>query len=190
MPRIVALHHVSVKQDGAGSNANALMIPANHHRRDESAPLPVSTRMTTQEVAVPDSAVLVLEGRIAPDDIAGLCRRLGALLAEGRTGRVVIDVAGLSDPDVSTVDAVARLQLTAKRAGSSVELRHACERLRELLALVGLTDVVPCAGGSSEPDGPDGPDDPRSVVEALGRPHVGEELVDVEEVVQPDDPVA
>lgn len=66
--------------------------------------------------------------------------------------------------DLGTVDALARLQLEARRRGCTVWLRHACPDLIELLELVGLLEVIRQA----------------------------ERLVQggVEEVVVPDDPVA
>jgi ABC-type transporter Mla MlaB component len=46
-------------------------------------------------------------------------------------------------PDAVTVDALARLQLAARRLGCQVRLRHASEELRELVAFMGLDDVLP-----------------------------------------------
>ncbi len=43
------------------------------------------------------------------------------------------------------VDALARLQLTARRLGCRVTLRDACEELVGLLELAGLSEVVPPA---------------------------------------------
>ena len=50
---------------------------------------------------------------------------------------------GIPDPDLRVVDALARLQLAARRVGGSIRLRNPCERLRDLLDLVGLSDVFP-----------------------------------------------
>jgi ABC-type transporter Mla MlaB component len=41
-----------------------------------------------------------------------------------------------------TVDALARLQLAARRAGCQVRLRRASAELRSLVALMGLADVL------------------------------------------------
>jgi len=46
------------------------------------------------------------------------------------------------DPDAVTVDALARLQLAAKRHGCQVKLRGASDELRELVAFMGLEDVL------------------------------------------------
>jgi STAS domain len=58
-----------------------------------------------------------------------------------RPTTIVCDVGGLA-PDAVTVDALARLQLTAGRLGVEIRLRHASSELQELLAFVGLRDVL------------------------------------------------
>jgi len=83
-------------------------------------------------------------------------------------------VTGPAPPDLSVIDALARLHLAARRLGWSVRVPHPCGHLRGLLDLVGLADViVPDAGGSA--------------LEARGEPEGGEQL-GVEEVVPPRDP--
>jgi ABC-type transporter Mla MlaB component len=93
---------------------------------------------------VASATVLVLSDPIAHADIPALCERLRTLLRREAPGPVVFDVGALVDPDLITVDALARLQLTARRRGGRVRLRHASSRLEELLALVALGDVLPC----------------------------------------------
>jgi anti-anti-sigma regulatory factor len=55
------------------------------------------------------------------------------------------------DADLSTVDALARLQLLARRAGREVRLQNASPELWALLSLVGLDEVL-CVepGGETE----------------------------------------
>jgi ABC-type transporter Mla MlaB component len=90
--------------------------------------------------------VLVISGSITPADIPGLCRRVGGLL-EDSDGPLVCDVGELVDPDAVAIDALARLQLTARRCERHVELHGAGGALKDLLALTGLSEVVPlCAG--------------------------------------------
>ena len=71
-----------------------------------------------------------------------LCACLRALLRESDAGFVVCDLGALVDPDAVTIDALARLQLTAQRHGRQFRLRHACGELRDLLALMGLGNIV------------------------------------------------
>jgi hypothetical protein len=54
------------------------------------------------------------------------------------------DVSQLTDPDLGTVDELARLQLAALRRGSRVKLLNATANLRGLLVLVGLDGVLGC----------------------------------------------
>ena len=93
----------------------------------------------------PDQRMLMvgIRGGLTHSDVSALCARVGALLAVSGAAVVVCDVRALTDPDCGTVDALARLQLTARRLGRQVRLRSACRKLRELLVLVGLEDVVP-----------------------------------------------
>ena len=66
---------------------------------------------------------------------------------------VVVDVSALTEPDPAVLDALVRLQLAARRLGSSIRLEHACSELVDLLALVGLSEVLPvCAGSGVEID--------------------------------------
>lgn len=87
--------------------------------------------------------VLVLDGPIAASAVAGLCERVRTLLDGGDTEVVICDVGALTEPCAVTIDALARLQLTARRSGGSVRLRNASKELRGLLALLGLGDVLP-----------------------------------------------
>ena len=60
-----------------------------------------------------------------------------------RARAVVCDLSGLTGGDIGTVDAMAQLQLAVRRqGGGQLELRGVCPRLRELLALSGLDDVL------------------------------------------------
>jgi hypothetical protein len=61
---------------------------------------------------------------------------------------IVCDVRALVDPDLAAVDTLARLHLVAKRLGYELRLSNACDPLRELLELAGLTEIVPLCEGS------------------------------------------
>ena len=80
-------------------------------------------------------------GPIARDDLPGLCDRVCALLREHEPELARCDVRGV-DVDAVTVDALARLQLAARRQGCQVRLRHASTELRELVSFMGLDDVL------------------------------------------------
>ena len=71
-------------------------------------------------------------------------------MAAPRPSTIVCDVGALA-PDAAAVDALARLQLNAKRRGLEIRLRHASSELQELLAFLGLDDVLRVeAGGQAE----------------------------------------
>lgn len=74
-------------------------------------------------------------------------------------------------PDVDFVEALARLELAARRLGLAVHVTHRCDELAALLDLTGLAGVV---GGSG------------LRLEADRQAERGEQL-GVEEVVPPDD---
>jgi len=83
-----------------------------------------------------------IRGPIARADLTGLCDRVCVLMRASGAGVVLCDVHGV-EPGAVTVDALARLQLAARRRGCKVHLRHASVGLLELVAFMGLTDVLP-----------------------------------------------
>lgn len=74
-------------------------------------------------------------------------------------------LAGAGRPDLAVVDALAQLQLAARRLGVSIEVREMCGELAELVELAGL-----CR-------------------ELAGEAERGEEVASVEETVEPGDPI-
>ncbi|HEY8755499.1 MAG TPA: STAS domain-containing protein [Candidatus Dormibacteraeota bacterium] len=81
-------------------------------------------------------------GPIARPDLPGLCERVCGLLESSGAMVAECDVCGVGT-DAVTVDALARLQLAAHRRGCQVRLRGASEDLRDLVAFMGLEDVLP-----------------------------------------------
>lgn len=118
--------------------------------------------------------VLVVSGPLARADLAALCERARVLLEGSDADQVVCDVGALIDPDAVAIDALARLQLTARRLGREIQLRHACDELRELLALTGLRDVMPLSESL--------------LLEPAGQTKHGEQALGVEEETDPGDP--
>ena len=89
----------------------------------------------------PRTIMFAVEGPIARTDLPGLCARICALLEQGNRELALCDVGGVV-PDAVTVEALGRLQLAARRHGCQVRLRHASEDLLDLVALMGLEDVL------------------------------------------------
>jgi ABC-type transporter Mla MlaB component len=90
----------------------------------------------------PRTIAFAIEGPIARTDLPGLCARVCELLQTSNAGIALCDVSGV-EVDAVTVDALARLQLGARRSGCQVRLRYASDELRELVAFMGLRDVLP-----------------------------------------------
>jgi ABC-type transporter Mla MlaB component len=90
----------------------------------------------------PQTITFAIGGPITRDDLPALCERVCALLERSGADVALCDVSGL-EPDAVTIDALARLQLAARRHGCQVRLRRASAELRELLAFMGLADVLP-----------------------------------------------
>ena len=63
-----------------------------------------------------------------------------------------MDVSGLAEPNARTLETLVRLQLTAHRLGASIRLHNPCAALVDLLALFGLSDVLPVIVASGETD--------------------------------------
>lgn len=104
-----------------------------------SAPWPGAARPP------PDpSATLSLDGPIDRADIPVFRERARALFERSGTDPVVCDLGRVGRPDAVTVEALARLQLEARRFGRRVVFRDACGELRDLVAFVGLEEALPC----------------------------------------------
>jgi ABC-type transporter Mla MlaB component len=93
-------------------------------------------------VPAPQTIAFAIGGPLARPDLPGLCERVCASLEGSGAAVVLCDVTGVQ-PDAVTVDALARLQLAARRHGCQVRMRHASDELLDLLAFMGLRDVLP-----------------------------------------------
>jgi len=92
----------------------------------------------------PTDVAFSIRGPITRADLPGLCERVRALLDKGDS-IARCDVSGV-EPDAICVDALARLQLAARRRGCCVRLEHASPALLDLVELMGLTHVFPADG--------------------------------------------
>ena len=92
--------------------------------------------------STPRTIAFAVAAPIAPADLPGLCARVCELLE--RTGAEVAfcDVGGV-DADAVAVDALARLQIAARWHDCRVRLSNASTELRDLVAFMGLSDVLP-----------------------------------------------
>jgi len=90
-------------------------------------------RPTTVTFAIPAP----LERSALPE----LYRRVCFLLESSGASVAICDVAGVA-ADAVSIDALARLKLAARRHRCRIEFRHASPELRDLIAFVGLEDVL------------------------------------------------
>jgi ABC-type transporter Mla MlaB component len=89
----------------------------------------------------PHTVALSIHGPIARADLPGLCNRVCRLIRESRAEIALCDLSGV-EPDAVTVDALARLQLAARRTGCRIQLEGASGDLCALVGFMGLTDVL------------------------------------------------
>jgi ABC-type transporter Mla MlaB component len=116
----------------------------------------------------PRQPALLVTGPITRADVPGLCERLRTALGRTDTDPLPCDVAAITDPNPAVLDALARLQLTARRLDRRIRLTGASGELALLLALTGLDRVLP--------------------VEARGQSEHGKQPSGVQERIEPDDP--
>jgi ABC-type transporter Mla MlaB component len=89
-----------------------------------------------------DTITFAIRGPVVITDLPGLCERFSVLLDLTAPEVAYCEVGDL-DVDAVTIDALARLQLTARRRGCEIRLTGVCAELRELLAFSGLETVLP-----------------------------------------------
>jgi ABC-type transporter Mla MlaB component len=85
--------------------------------------------------------VFAIDGPIGRSDLSGLCDRVCALLDRTGADIALCDVTEI-EPDAVSVDALARLQLAVRRRGCQARVCGASSELIDLLAFMGLRDVL------------------------------------------------
>ena len=84
---------------------------------------------------------VTIRGPLQRTDLPGLYARVCALFTANRGATLVCDVTEVA-VDAVAVEALARLQLGARRNGCSVRLLSAPRELIELASFMGLEEVV------------------------------------------------
>ena len=90
------------------------------------------------ETAKTWTAGVILQPRFIPGLTARVCR----LLEQNAADVASCEIRNVVVPDAVTVEALARLQLGAQRHRCRVILLHASEELLDLVAFMGLSDVI------------------------------------------------
>lgn len=88
------------------------------------------------------TVTFAIRGPISRADLAGLCDRVCEQLASSGATIALCDLSEVAQNDAVIVDALARLQLAARRQGCQVRLRQVPPPLQALLTLTGLDDVI------------------------------------------------
>jgi hypothetical protein len=107
---------------------------------EHSTPGPASAR----PVIVIDRGFVAADARALAE---GLCVPFGA----GSGEPVLCDASALVQPDLGTIDGLARLALATRRLGHGLRLCQASSELTGLMSLVGLAGVVSCVESAVEP---------------------------------------
>ena len=100
--------------------------------------------MKTDELwppAGPRSVVVRVRGTSAAARSA-LCSQVQRLLARPDVDVVTCDVTGV-EPTLTAIDALARLQLTARRLGGRIRLRGTSTDISRLIDFAGVAEVLP-----------------------------------------------
>ncbi|WP_093611885.1 STAS domain-containing protein [Streptomyces indicus] len=96
--------------------------------------------MTTVE-----PVVLRLAAPLTRAQVPQLCAHLSGQLERTGADEVIVDALALhhaGQADFAVIDALARLRLTARRAGAGVRIRDPGPALLRLLQLTGLSEVL------------------------------------------------
>ena len=91
--------------------------------------------------STPSTITFAIWGPITREDLPGLCDRVCAMLERTGATAAHCDVTGVL-ADAVTVEALARLQLAARRHRCRILLRGSSNELRCLVAFMGLEDVL------------------------------------------------
>jgi ABC-type transporter Mla MlaB component len=112
--------------------------------------------------------VFTIRGPLVRSELPGLYVRLRSLLTQSGATVTLCDVDEGVEADLVAIDALARLQLGARRNGRSLRLNNASRDVHRLLELVGLDEALG--------------------LETRREPEQREELLRVEEERELDDP--
>jgi ABC-type transporter Mla MlaB component len=85
-----------------------------------------------------------IRGPLARRDLPGLYARVCELLAQAAGGTLLCDVSSVA-VDAVAVEALARLQLGARRHRVTVRIANAPAQLSQLIELFGLAEVLAAA---------------------------------------------
>lgn len=88
-------------------------------------------------------------GSIDRADIPTICQNARGAIAQSEPETIVFDMAALVHADAVVVEALARLHLTLKRLGCTLQIRNLRPHMQELVEFMGLNDVLPPSEGTA-----------------------------------------
>jgi ABC-type transporter Mla MlaB component len=88
------------------------------------------------------TTVFTIRGPLGRSDLPGLCARLQTVLTQSDAAVALCEMDASVEPDLVAIDALARLQIGARGIGRGFRLRGIPSPVHELLAFVGLGNVV------------------------------------------------
>jgi ABC-type transporter Mla MlaB component len=94
-----------------------------------------------------DSLTVRIRGPLSRADLPGLYRRICELLERSRARRIRCDVSEIA-VDAVSLDALARLQVAARRRGAEIELVGASAELLDLIEFAGLGSALRTRGAA------------------------------------------
>ncbi|ARQ69299.1 STAS domain-containing protein [Streptomyces marincola] len=104
-----------------------------------------------EKEAVVGAEVFVVPGPVVRSEVQVLCDRLTGMVRGSGARDVVVDLGEVRGTDPATVEAVARLRLTAARLGCRVRFVRVSPGLQVLLGWLGLGEAVGQAEQGEEP---------------------------------------
>jgi ABC-type transporter Mla MlaB component len=108
-----------------------------------SPPDPVLHTRSTVRACGKSAPVELVVSRVDRDAVSALCHRLRSLIDQSHARLIICDVSILRPCDLMAIDALARLGLTARRLGCSIQLQGGSDDLLALIAFAGLQAVLP-----------------------------------------------
>ncbi len=100
--------------------------------------------LTLEIVREPGAAVVLCRGRLVAGQTESFYAEIRALIPG--TKRIVLDLTDLTHMDSSGLGTVVRLYVSAKAAGSSLELINLGKRVRQILSVANLLSFFAIVG--------------------------------------------
>lgn len=106
--------------------------------------LKIEVQRFSEAVAPGGCAVVKCHGRLVAGQTHLLLNTVSPLLRECK--RVVLDLSDLQHTDSMGLGALVKLYVTSRSAGSSLELTHLSQQIRNLLGMTNLLEILTVIG--------------------------------------------